>query len=291
MLPGGMFTRVSPVVCGVDFSDESRLALARATDLARLIKAPLHVVTAVEPLLREAAHLRGQSADFLSHVEQELRGFDAGVAPAAQTTYEVATGVAAEALLAAAAAREADAIVVGTRGHGRAARLFLGSTTLRLLRGADRPVLAVPMPAGAAPAAWPSGGAMRLVCGVDFSDASLVATAAARTLAVRLGARLTFVHALAGIDIPVGWEALLTEAAEGRKSDATARLTDLARHGSPEADVKISAGPVAESLVAEAAGTPGAVIVVGLVGAGHHRPGTTAMRVLSASSVPVLGIA
>jgi nucleotide-binding universal stress UspA family protein len=131
---------------------------------------------------------------------------------------------------------------------------------------------------------------MRIVCGVDFSDASLVATSAARTLAARLGARLTLVHALARVDRPARWDALLTETTAGRQADATARLTDLAKHGSPEADVRVHDAPVAEALVAEIESEPNALIVVGLHGTAHHRPGTTALQVLSTAAVPVLAI-
>jgi len=49
-----------------------------------------------------------------------------------------------EPILAAAAEREADVVVCGTRGHGPVARSVLGSTSSSLLHHADRAVLVVP---------------------------------------------------------------------------------------------------------------------------------------------------
>ena len=44
-----------PLVCGVDFSPESRRALLYSSALAARLGCRLHVVSAVEPLLAEAA--------------------------------------------------------------------------------------------------------------------------------------------------------------------------------------------------------------------------------------------
>ena len=69
------------------------------------------------------------------------------VAEGLEVTMEVGTSKAggpAPVLAAIAAQKEADLIVVGTRGHGQMAGILLGSVTQRLLHIAPCPVLAVP---------------------------------------------------------------------------------------------------------------------------------------------------
>jgi nucleotide-binding universal stress UspA family protein len=56
---------------------------------------------------------------------------------------QIATGHAAERILAAAAARATDLVVVGARGLGPLRRMLLGSVSDRVLRDADCPVLLV----------------------------------------------------------------------------------------------------------------------------------------------------
>jgi nucleotide-binding universal stress UspA family protein len=64
--------------------------------------------------------------------------------PAVLETTGAWVGGAAHAIAEAAKAREADLIVVGTRGHTPLGGLLLGSVTQRLLHIAPCPVLAVP---------------------------------------------------------------------------------------------------------------------------------------------------
>ena len=58
---------------------------------------------------------------------------------------ELLAGPPAEAIVRVAAARDADEIVVGSRGFG-AARAALGSVSHKLLHLADRPVVVIPAP-------------------------------------------------------------------------------------------------------------------------------------------------
>jgi nucleotide-binding universal stress UspA family protein len=69
----------------------------------------------------------------------------------ARTSGLVAEGVAveakggvADALLDLARERDAAAIVVGSRGHGRARSALLGSVSSKLIHDADRPIVVVP---------------------------------------------------------------------------------------------------------------------------------------------------
>src|SRR3954454_2641501 len=91
----------------------------------------------------------------LTELERELVA-EAETAAAEGVRLATAAGLTAEAavapgerqpwepILAAAAEREVDVVVCGTRGHGAVARSVLGSTSSSLLHHADRPVLVVP---------------------------------------------------------------------------------------------------------------------------------------------------
>jgi len=139
---------MAKIVVGVDGSGASRDALAWALDEARLRRAELVAVHAWEPA---AAMLDPGPAP----------GFDlVGVVPleeAAQALVDqVVDGVARENLdvtverrVAAGppvdvlvdAARDADLLVVGSRGHGGLASLLLGSVSQQLAHRAPCPLL------------------------------------------------------------------------------------------------------------------------------------------------------
>jgi nucleotide-binding universal stress UspA family protein len=74
----------------------------------------------------------------------ELRSDD-GLGP--DVKLDLLEGPPAEAIARAAAVRDADEIVVGTRGLGRFRGAF-GSVSHALLHEADRPVVVVPQPSG-----------------------------------------------------------------------------------------------------------------------------------------------
>jgi nucleotide-binding universal stress UspA family protein len=266
-----------PIVVGVDFSPESRHALAAAASFASALRAPVHLVTAVEPLLAEAARVQHQMPAYVDQVAQDLRAFAQAMPdPLERVSCEVLEGNPADQILAAADRASAQFIVVGTRGRGQAARLLLGSTTQRLLRSAREPVLVTPS-AGDAADAPRQAPIRRLICGIDFSDGSLAALTEAHRMATALGAELHLVHAATGGDADVG---------------ARARLAGLIRERAPEADARVVEGNAADVLVREATATDAgaSLIVVGLRGASQKRPGQTALAILATARVPVLAV-
>jgi len=192
--------------------------------------------------------------------------------------------------MSTAAAINARMIVVGTRGRGGTARLVMGSTTLRLLRVTDRPVLITDWTDRAATDPALDATISRIVCGVDFSSASVAAMTTAAALAADLGASVTLMHAISRAAVPVGWDALVADVEQERIAEATTRLADIARAlpGSPAIEARL--GQPAEALAEETRTDPHALIAVGIHGASHHRPGSTAIRVVSAANVPVLAV-
>jgi nucleotide-binding universal stress UspA family protein len=144
------------IVVGVDGSESSRDALAWALAEARLRAAPVRVVSAWEitplaytaagtfaPPLDEAVYESVERAaeQNLSATLAALEGAAAGV----EVETSVREGTAAHVLLEAA--RDADLIVVGSRGHGSLAGVLLGSVSHQVAQHAPCPVVIVRAPA------------------------------------------------------------------------------------------------------------------------------------------------
>ena len=132
------------VVVGYDGSDEARAAFAVAIDRAqpsdRIVL--VHATSPASNWLGTPYYERAvaQIHDAAERVLDEMRP----IAEQVETPIEfsVLEGPPADVLIRAATAREADEIVVGSRGLGRI-RGALGSVSQALLREADRPVLVV----------------------------------------------------------------------------------------------------------------------------------------------------
>ena len=138
------------IVVGYDGSDEARAAFAVAIDRAQPADtiALVHATAPASNWLGTPYYERAvaQIHDAAERVLDEMRP----IAEQVETNIEfsVLEGPPAEVLIRAAAVREADEIVVGSRGLGRI-RGALGSVSQELLRGAARPVLVVTRDAGA----------------------------------------------------------------------------------------------------------------------------------------------
>ncbi len=273
-----------PVVCGIDFSEQSRRALAWARLLADRLAQPLVVVHAVEPVLADAARLTYGPDALQASIDPELRTF-AGPLAGSAAAFHIGVGDPASVINGAALARNASMVVVGTQGHGRAARVWFGSTTMRLLRDTTIPILCVPPTTSDVPEI------AALLVGTDFSDASAAALQTAVALGARCGVPVTCVHVVPTVSAYSKWNDLVKDAedaavrsARGRMADATAAFPD----GAVTTDVRT--GDAAEILLGSAR-ERGTLIVVGLGGANtDQRPGTTAYRLASGAETPVLGV-
>ena len=139
------------VVVGYDGSDEARAAFAVAIDRARPADR-IVLVHATAPVSNWLGTPYYDLAVAETHVAadrvlDEMRP----IAEQVETPIEfsVLEGPPAEVLIRAAAVRDADEIVVGSRGLGRI-RGALGSVSQELLREAARPVLVISRDAAAA---------------------------------------------------------------------------------------------------------------------------------------------
>ena len=138
------------IVVGVDGSGHSRAALEWAVREAAVRHAPLTVVTVhqapVEYLGSAVDHAqdhdlaepyRRAAQDALDRVFAET-----GEARPESVTVQSVNGTPAEALLAAA--RDADMLVVGSRGAGGFPRSLMGSVSSQVTRHAICPVVVIP---------------------------------------------------------------------------------------------------------------------------------------------------
>ena|SRR5580698_4706666 len=141
------------ILVGVDGSEHSRYAVRWAMQEAVLRQVPLTVMTVRPGTARPATmffwglHVyaeNGHDEDAVRNAVQELIDKVAsevgGTRPA--VTVSVATGNPAEELVNAS--RDADMLVVGSRGAGGFGRLVLGSVSSQVTHHAGCPVVVIP---------------------------------------------------------------------------------------------------------------------------------------------------
>ena len=137
------------IVVGVDGSANAQRALDWAVTLARPAGARITAVHALGLLDR----VHDERVPSASHRDEIVEAFRSEWCAALDDTGVpsdriVVDGTPADVILATAAERGADLVVVGERGSGGPASTGpardLGSTSRRVLEGADRPVLVVP---------------------------------------------------------------------------------------------------------------------------------------------------
>jgi nucleotide-binding universal stress UspA family protein len=257
------------VVVGVDGSHPARNALRWASRLARLLDDDVTAVHGVGLLdhLGDGLVLSHPQIESLREVvEREWCGplTHAGLAH----RVEVVERPAVDALLAAAAERPTDLVVVGTRGLGLATDKALGSTALQLLRRVDVPVLVVSEPDNG-----PSVEVRRMTVGFDGSEDSRAALAWATDLADRVSA--TCEVAIAAEDAPVfplGPSSTTTSSAQEAtparlRAVAEDACRPLRRRGIPYRVVVVR-GDAADTVVKLAAASRADLVVVGASGEG-----------------------
>jgi len=136
---------IARILVGVDGSTYSAGALAWAAELAGALDAEVIAVHGAGLLsdLHEGAPTptAGHHGELVAAVHRWCRPLrEAG----ARHREVVADGPPTLVILRVAAERDADLVVVGTRGRGGAPGLLLGSTSHQVLQLSDRPVTVVP---------------------------------------------------------------------------------------------------------------------------------------------------
>ncbi|HET7468632.1 MAG TPA: universal stress protein [Gemmatimonadales bacterium] len=155
---GGADTRwvAREIVVGLDGSRTAEGALEPAARLARMLQVPMTVVQVILPLAvaadpplpfptgydaRITEVRRREALDYLEDIAEGLRA-QGIAATAAAVIGESPAGT----LLDLGRPERGALLAVGTRGRGGVKRLMLGSVADKLVRGAEVPVLVVPLP-------------------------------------------------------------------------------------------------------------------------------------------------
>ncbi len=180
------------VLVGVDGSVGSRAALRFASEFAHTMGARLIAVWSweypVTPFAGGPPLLSPDATDAVAEtqLDEVLRQELADAAPSVERRVE--RGPGAFGLLHAASSTHAEALVVGSRGHGSVATRLLGSVSRRVVEHASCPVIIVP--AGHAHSAGP------VVVGVDGSDGAANAVRWATAVAKAAQVGLVAVHGM-----------------------------------------------------------------------------------------------
>ena len=141
------------IIVGVDSSHDAHRALEWAMQEAAARHAPVTVITVyqvaasgwiVAPVFLPvdeptAEHARQAAEEAVAKAAAQLGG-----PQPVPVTIRTVTGFAAQELIEAS--RDADLLVVGSRGHGGFARLMLGSVSDQVMHHAHCPVVVVPGP-------------------------------------------------------------------------------------------------------------------------------------------------
>ncbi len=256
----------SSILCPVDFSELSDLALKYAAAGAQVFDATLVVFHAArfelpayftsaqaDALQRQHRDQQKQVKDFLRLHARRVLGKEAG---RIRLQFETADAHAVDATLAAARKSRADLIVMGTHGRGGAKRLWLGSVTENLVRQAEVPVFVVRQKQHefintSDPQSTP--GLATILCPVNFSEASRSALGHAVSLAQQFKARL-----ITPCIIEPGDKLGITAA----RRELAAWLDETAA-GECDAQIMTKRGQAAEQIVSLAAKAKADLVVMG----------------------------
>ena len=279
------FLPIRRILCPVDFSDFSRAAIGRAVALARPFKAEitaLFVLPYIFPAEEETSACAAPIAPdpgLQSAVAEDLEEF---LRPAREAGLPirlcVRSGECVGHILAMAAERESDVIVMGTHGRSGFQKWVLGSVTDRVLRKAPCPVLAVPR---TVPRSMPPGPVSgRILCAVDLSAHSARTLTYALELGRSTGSIVTLLHVWDGVGGPR--VRALREADLSRKLHAAALAA-----GPPEcpAEEVVLSGKAHREILRLAEVQQAGVVVLG---SADQTRGSTAGRVVGGARAPVL---
>ena len=287
------------VLCPIDFSEPSRAALRYAAIAASHQSAPLTLLTVNDPLLAQAAAMAGGpgslDADALRELEQFFNDTFSGRPPSLQAQFAVATGKPDVEILRAAVERQANLIVMSSRGATGIRKLFLGSITERVLRATTVPVLVTP-PAETGPTAVEDlrKTIRRILVPVDLNDAMATTVDAARQVADILGAPILLVHVIEPVRTMVPGHAYAANVDSERRGNAEQRLQQLVERlpAQPRIEPLVMFGEPAEEVAKIAADRQAGLIVMGLHASAQPgaRMGSVTYRVLSVTHGLVLAL-
>jgi nucleotide-binding universal stress UspA family protein len=291
------------ILCPVDFSEHSAVALRYAATVAKRSAGRLHVLHVNDPMLAAAAAVALAERNYEKVALDELRPFVAKAIPAStmkatSIRCAVETGDAVRMIVAAAKRLRCDLIVMGTHGLSGLERVLIGSTTEQMLHRASLPVLAIPpIPSEAGsppepPRSWPGAA---ILAPMDLREQSQRDIREAEQIARAFGTDLVLVHVVPPLQVPPWYRPDLSAHQRLQVTKAQRQLESLARTVGPgvNTEVRVVAGRPADEISALAAEERIGLVVMhlrkgpGLLGS---RAGSIAAHVLRHAVTPVLAL-
>ncbi len=147
--------KLQHLIVPTDLSENSRLAIDAALELARLAGGNITLLHVLEPVVAPIGEpLAGEmlptalpdNTERRRLSEEELTRLRAAYDPAAPITTRLIDGVGWDAICETARDEAADLIVITSHGYTGLKRILLGSTAERIVRHAHCPVLVIKSP-------------------------------------------------------------------------------------------------------------------------------------------------
>jgi nucleotide-binding universal stress UspA family protein len=287
------------ILCPVDFSEYSRTALRYAGVLAQRSKGRLTVLFVNDPLLGSAAAAAAYDVSALeAKTRAELKRFVARALgdAAAGATITTTLGHPAPEIVGTARRLGADLVVMGSRGLTGPGKWLFGSTTERVLRKAEVPLLVVPKAkqrskssSAAAMRSWPG---KRVLVPIDLSDYVLADVRVAVIRARSFGATPVLMYALPRLQFPSWLRMDSGDYDRERLAAAQSELEKLADE-TGGAQCRVVLGDPAEEIVAATTNLGIRLIVVTIKHAAvpfGPRQGAITYRILSSEVAPIVAI-
>jgi nucleotide-binding universal stress UspA family protein len=292
------WTGFRSVLCPVDFSECSRLALRYAERIARREKAILEVWYANDPLLVAAAAAALHDRHVAKRSAKELQGFvDSTISSRLRKDLRVRSRVSiggpSDEIMKAADRTHSDLIVMGTHGLTGADRLLMGSTTLSVLQRTAVPVLAIPRAAETetAPAlSWPGE---RIVAAVELDSSADGDIDRAVRIAQWFGASLLLLHVVDEVARPAWVRGDLSAHDRIRVAHAQTRLDTIAARLASQlkTESRVVCGNIADEIAALTAIERTGLLITALRdrrGWFGAKRGSISYHVLTQATTPVL---
>lgn len=294
------------ILCATDFSDSSVAASDVAASLARRLGDSLvlahawepppasyeYSMMATDPAIMET--LRGRAGQALDTAAKALRGREVAVDERLLTQGYPPTMIRE-------LGRELSArlVVVGTHARKTLPRIFLGSVAERTVLEADRPVLVAHSP-GPGFAAWARGErSLRVVVGLDATDASRAAVGFVGELRAAGPVDVRFVHfywppgEAARLGLHRRQDFLIPDpvAVSVLERELRPLIADLPGQGKVDLAIKPAWGSIPAALNVEATDADADLLVIGThqrTGVARLRLGSTVQPLLHSATRPVL---
>ncbi len=286
------------ILVATDFSSTADSAEKLAFQLARLLRAELHLVHVrvilEDPLMAEERQLEIErlmsSADEATKdAFDRTRGGDREIVV---ETHLVRSVSAAEAIVETASELECDLVVMGTHGRRGIKHMLLGSVAENVVRSVDIPVLTVRPGIEVA-----TLGPKRILVAHDFSDRSATAVRVAGDWATDFDAKITVLHVVEPVVYPEFYAInVLSDDVMTRLRDrATEALDDAADKilGDRPVNTLVLVGRATDTIIAEARPENFDLVVMGtrgLTGLEQLVLGSVAEGVLRRCPVPLLTV-